>query len=88
MAKPRSALGRSARFARRCDDLIPSSFVCLGPRRRADTVLRKKVVAGGKILQEAWLQERGEFKTDTLNDCAALNEKRIPVLEAFGVKPD
>ncbi|MCD6339708.1 MAG: hypothetical protein J7M29_10060 [Verrucomicrobia bacterium] len=50
--------------------------------------MRKKVVAGGKILQEAWLQERGEFKTDALNDCAALNEKRIPVLEAFGVKPD
>jgi len=47
---------------------------------RSSTVLRKEVLAGGKLLFETAPARRAEFEMYTLSDYARLNEERAPVL--------
>jgi predicted nucleotidyltransferase len=47
---------------------------------RASTVLRKEVLAGGRLLYETGPSRRAEFEMYTLSDYARLNEERAPVL--------
>jgi hypothetical protein len=47
---------------------------------RATTVLRKEVVAHGRLLFETDSNRRAEFEMYALSDYARLNEERAPVL--------
>ena len=51
---------------------------------RSSTVLRKEVMAGGRLLYETVPARRAEFEMYTLSDYARLNEERSPVLAALG----
>ena len=51
---------------------------------RSTTVLRKEVMAGGRLLFETDSTRREEFEMYALSDYARLNEERSPVLAAFG----
>ena len=51
---------------------------------RATTVLRKEVVARGRLLFETDANRRAEFEMYALSDYARLNEERAPVLAALG----
>ena len=48
------------------------------------TVLRKEVLAGGRLLYETDRVRRAEFEMYALSDYARLNEEREPVLAALG----
>jgi len=50
---------------------------------QASTVLRKEVLAGGKLVYETDPPRRAEFEMYTLSDYARLNEERSPVLAAL-----
>ena len=47
---------------------------------RSSTVLRKEVLAGGRLLFETASARREEFEMYALSDYARLNEERAPVL--------
>jgi predicted nucleotidyltransferase len=51
---------------------------------RATAVLRKEVLATGRVLLETDPQRRAEFEMYALSDYARLNEERAPVLDALG----
>jgi predicted nucleotidyltransferase len=50
----------------------------------ANTVLRKEVIASGRLLYETDRVRREEFEMYALSDYARLNEERQPVLAALG----
>jgi len=50
---------------------------------RSSTVLRKEVLAGGRLLYETESARRAEFEMVALSDYARLNEERPPVLAAL-----
>jgi uncharacterized protein len=50
---------------------------------RSSTVLRKEVLAAGRLLYETLAARRAEFEMYTLSDYARLNEERAPVLAAL-----
>ena len=54
---------------------------------RATTVLRKEVLARGRLLFETDRLRRAEFEMYTLSDYARLNEERAPILAALGQSP-
>jgi predicted nucleotidyltransferase len=51
---------------------------------RSSTVLRKEVLANGRLLYETDAARRNEFEMYALSDYARLNEERAPVLAALG----
>jgi uncharacterized protein len=51
---------------------------------RATAVLRKEVLATGRVLLETDPHRRAEFEMYALSDYARLNEERAPVLDALG----
>ena len=51
---------------------------------RATTVLRKEVLAHGRLLYETDTSRRSEFEMYALSDYARLNEERATVLAAHG----
>lgn len=51
---------------------------------RATAVLRKEVLAGGRVIYEAEPLRRAEFEMYALSDYARLNEERADVLAAWG----
>jgi predicted nucleotidyltransferase len=50
----------------------------------ASAVLRKEILAGGKVVWARDLQQRAEWEMYALSDYARLNEERAPVLAALG----
>jgi uncharacterized protein len=50
----------------------------------ASTVLRKEVLAAGRLLYETNAFRRAEFEMYSFSDYARLNEEREPVLTALG----
>ena len=51
---------------------------------RSSAVLRKEVLANGRLLYETDSVRRNEFEMYALSDYARLNEERAPVLAALG----
>ena len=51
---------------------------------RSNAVLRKEVLANGRLLYETDPVRRNEFEMYALSDYARLNEERAPVLAALG----
>ncbi len=50
----------------------------------ATAVLRKEIIAGGKVVWERDPRRRAELEMYALSDYARLNEERAPVLAAMG----
>ena len=67
---------RLSEIIRRDVDLIDLSS--------ANTVLRKEVLSGGRLLYALNAVQRANFEMYTLSDYARLNEERAPVLAALG----
>ncbi len=67
---------RLAETLRRDVDLIDMN--------RSNAVLRKEVLANGRLLYETDPGRRNEFEMYALSDYARLNEERAPVLAALG----
>ena len=51
---------------------------------RSNAVLRKEVLANGRLLYETDRRRRAEFEMYALSDYARLNEERAPVLAVLG----